>query len=197
MKARKKLILDYFKGEGCGSHGGGTKLNFKSFLSLYMKYMMFPQSPSYYSYRYMQEENIGTEDLKMMDAINRRDIEKYLSNIYKMEELIKIEANLRFLEEEIPQNPLTVEVMGMKIGEYVLITFPGEAFSQIGLNIKNRSPFENTFVCGCTNGFITGDYAPTSDAYDGEAYEVSCSKLAQEWQEIFENKVMEILNKLK
>ena len=197
LKARKKLILDYFKGEGCGSHGGGTKLNFKSFLSLYMKYMMFPQSPSYYSYRYMQEENIGTEDLKMMDAINRRDIEKYLSNIYKMEELIKIEANLRFLEEEIPQNPLTVEVMGMKIGEYVLITFPGEAFSQIGLNIKNRSPFENTFVCGCTNGFITGDYAPTSDAYDGEAYEVSCSKLAPEWQEIYENKVMLILNKLK
>ena len=114
-----------------------------------------------------------------------------------MEELIKLEANLRFLEEDIPQNPYTVEVMGMKIGEFLLITFPGEVFSQIGLNIKNRSPFENTFVCGCTNGFITGDYAPDLEAYDGEAYEVSCTKLAPEWQAIYENQVTEILNKLK
>ena len=197
LKARKNLILDYFKGKGCGAHGGGTKLNFKSFLPLYIKYKMFPESPSYYSYRYMQEEKIGINDLEMMDEINRRDIEKYLSNIYKMEELIKIEANLKFLQEDIPQSPFTVEVMGMKIGEYVLITFPGELFSQIGLNIKNRSPYENTFVLACTNGFITGDYAPTSDAYDGEAYEVSCTKLAPEWQEIYENKAMEILNKLK
>lgn len=197
LKARKEMILAYFKGIGCGSHGGGTKLNFKSFLPLYIKYMMFPQSPSYYSYGYMQEENISTKDLEILDAINRRDIEKYLSNIYKMEELIKLEANLKFLEEDIPQNPFTVEVMGMKIGEYVLVTFPGEIFSKVGLNIKDRSPYENTFVCGCTNGFITGDYAPTSDAYDGEAYEVSCTKLAPEWQKIYENKVMQILNKLK
>ncbi len=197
LKARKAQILDYFKGVGCGSHGGGTKLNFKSFLPLYVKYMMFPESPSYYSYRYMQEINIGSDDLIILDEINRRDIEKYLNNIYKMEELIKLEANLMFLEEDIPQNPYTVEVMGMKIGEYLLITFPGEVFSQIGLNIKNRSPYENTFVCGCTNGFITGDYAPASDAYDGEAYEVSCTKLAPEWQGIYENKVMEIINMLK
>ncbi len=65
------------------------------------------------------------------------------------------------------------------------------------MNIKQLSPYEYTFISSLTNGWIPGSYAPTSDAYDGEAYEVSLSKLDPEWQEIYENKVMEILNKLK
>ncbi len=87
--------------------------------------------------------------------------------------------------------------MGMRIGEFVLITFPGELFTQVALNIKKLSPHEYTFISGLTNGWIIGSYAPTSDAYDGEAYEVSLSKLAPEWQKIYEEKALEILDILK
>jgi hypothetical protein len=198
LEARKKVILDYFKGEGCGAHGAGVKLNFKSFLPLYVKYLMSPQFPSDYSYRYMQEKKIGINDLEMMDADNKRDMEKYLNCIYKMEELITTEANLGFLKESDPKSPIKAEIMGMKIGDFVLVTFSGELFSQIGLNIKKASKYKYTFVSGYTNGFImdAGAYAPTNDAYAGDAYEVSLSKLAPEWQKIFEEKALEIIKKL-
>jgi hypothetical protein len=194
LEAQKAVILDYFKGEGCGAHGAGTKLNFKSFLPLYIKYMMSPQYPSDYSYRYMQEKNIGINDLLVMDADNKRDMEKYLNSIYKMEELIVTEANLGYLKSSNPQNPIKAEMMGLKIGDFVLITFSGEVFSKVGLNIKKVSPFEYTFVTGYTNGSV--GYSPTPEAYDGDAYEASLSTLAPEWQKIFEEKALEIIRKL-
>jgi hypothetical protein len=194
LEAQKIVILNYFKGEGCGAHGAGTKLNFKSFLPLYIKYMMSPQYPSDYSYRYMQEKKIGINDLEMMDADNKRDMEKYLNSIYKMEELIVTEANLGYLKSSNPENPIKAEIMGLKIGDFVLITFSGEVFAQVGLNIKKVSPYENTFVAGYTNGVV--GYSPTPEAYNGDAYEVSLSRLAPEWQKIFEEKALEIIRKL-
>jgi hypothetical protein len=189
LEAKKVIILNYFKGEGCGAHGAGTKLNFKAFVPLYIKYMMSPQYPSDYSYRYMQEKKIGINDLEVMDADNKRDMEKYLSNIYKMEELIVTEANLGYLKNNTPKNPVKAEMMGIKIGDFVLITFSGEVFSQVGLNIKKASQYENTFVSGYTNGSV--GYSPTQEAYGGDAYEVSLSGLAPEWQKIFEEKALE------
>ena len=194
LEARKTVILDYFKGEGCGAHGAGTKLNFKAFLPLYIKYMMSPQYPSDYSYRYMQEEKIGINDLEMMDADNKRDMEKYLGCIQMMEELLVTEANLGYLKNSKPQNPVKAEIMGLKVGDFILITFSGEVFAQIGLNIKKSSAYENTYVAGYTNGSV--GYSPTPDAYNGDAYEVSLSKLAPEWQKIFEEKALEIIKKL-
>jgi hypothetical protein len=194
LEARKTVILDYFKGEGCGAHGAGTKLNFKAFLPLYIRYMMSPEYPSDYSYRYMQEEKIGINDLKVMDADNRRDMEKYLNCIYKMEELLVTEANIGYLKNSKPQDPVKAEIMGLKVGDFVLITFSGEVFSRIGLNIKSRSLFEHTFVSGYTNGSV--GYSPVPEAYEGDAYEVSLSKLAPEWHKIFEDKAMEIIKKL-
>ena len=64
------------------------------------------------------------------------------------------------------------------------------------LNIKKLSPYEYTFISSLTNGSIIGSYAPSSDAYDGEAYEVSLTKLAPEWQKIYEGKALEIIKKL-
>lgn len=194
LEARKGVILDYFKGQGCGAHGAGTKLNFKSFLPIYIKYTMSPKYPSDYSYRYMQEEKIGANDLMMMDKDNKIDIEKYLGNIYKMEELVVTEANLGFLKNSNTKIPIKAETVGLKIGDFVLITYSGELFSQIGLNIKKSSKYEYTFVTGYTNGNV--GYSPTRDAYDGDGYEVSLSKLAPEWQEIFEDKVSKIINKM-
>jgi hypothetical protein len=194
LEAKRTVILDYFKGHGCGALGGGTKLNFKAFIPLYIKYMMSPEYPSDYSYRYMQEEKIGINDMEMMDGDNKTDMLKYLNSIYKMEELIVTEANLTYLRNNNSSGPIKAEMSGLKIGEFVLITFSGELFARIGLNIKQVSPYENTFVAGYTNGSV--GYAPTTDAYDGDGYEVSLSVLAPEWQRIFEDKAREIINKL-
>ncbi|MCK4966325.1 hypothetical protein KAS50_04800 [bacterium] len=197
LSAQKEVIIKYFIGIGCGSHGAGTSLNFKTFLPLYIKYALDPKFPSYYSYRYLQEKKIGRDDLEKLDFENRRDIRKYLSNIHNMEKFIRVLSNLeklKRLQARIPKDKISAEIQCMKIGDFVLITFPGEIFAQIGLNIKELSPYEKTFIAGYSNGSI--GYAPTADAYDGEAYEDCLSKLSPEWQEIYEKKAIELIKKV-
>lgn len=194
LEARQARILDYYRGKGCGSLGGGTKLNFKSFLPLYIKYKAFPDYPSDYIYRYIHEKKLGINGLEMLDQENRNDIEKYLVSIRMMEDYIVTEANLEYLRNNKPPEEIEIALTGIKIGDFVMLTFPGELFSGIGLNIKEASPHEFTFISAYTNGRI--GYSPTSDVYTGDAYEVSHSILAPGWQKIFEEKAMEIIQKL-
>jgi hypothetical protein len=92
--------------------------------------------------------------------------------------------------------PLEVEVVGLRIGDFRLITFPGEVTVPIGLNIKKGSPHKLTFVAGYTNGYIY--YCPTAEQLKnvGRAQEDSDCMLAPDWQEMFETKAAEILERL-
>jgi len=91
---------------------------------------------------------------------------------------------------------IDVELLGLRIGDFVLVTFPGELSVQIGLNIKKKSPHERTFVAAYTNGYIY--YAPTAEQLKnvGGAQEDSDCLLAPQWQKLYEDKVAEMLNKL-
>jgi hypothetical protein len=126
----------------------------------------------------------------------------YLRNIYRMEELTRVNANLRLLNMHQQQNvdagkrTVDVEVMALRLGNLVMITFPGELTVPIGLGIKERSPHPNTYVAGYTNGYIY--YCPTADQLKnvGGAQEDSDCILDPQWQEIFEAKVTELLKRL-
>jgi hypothetical protein len=76
----------------------------------------------------------------------------------------------------------------------VLVTFPGEPFTEIGLRLKQRSPFPNTFVAGYSNGWI--GYAPTADCYDKGTYEDSLTPLAPEWEQLYDSKALELIRGL-
>jgi hypothetical protein len=143
---------------------------------------------------------IGRNDMAVMDSINRADVDNYRNNIYIMEELTRVNENLSLLrmhqEEAAGRKTIHVEIMGIKIGDFVLITFPGELSVQIGISIKEKSPFEYTFVAGYSNGYIF--YAPTAEQLrnTGGAQEDCDTNLAPEWQKLYEEKVSEILNRL-
>ncbi len=181
----------------------GTTLNFKSFLPLYMKYSVSGgEFPSYDSHRYKHDELIGREDLKKMDERNRADMEKYVRNIRAMEKLTILRTNLRLLDKRQQDNlaagmkPIPVEVVGLRVGDFRLVTFPGEVTVQIGLNLKKQSPHELTFVAGYSNGYIY--YCPTATQLKnrGGAQEDSDCLVAPEWQAMFETKALEILKGL-
>ncbi|HSG69516.1 MAG TPA: hypothetical protein VLA12_03830, partial [Planctomycetaceae bacterium] len=112
------------------------------------------------------------------------------------------QTNLNLLKKHQAQivaagkRTIDVEVVGLKLGEFVLITFPGELTVPIGLNIKQRSPHQHTFVAGYTNGYIY--YCPTAEQLKnvGRAQEDSDCILAPEWEAIFQTKVDEILKRL-
>jgi len=180
----------------------GTSINLKSFLTLIAKHRLSPDYPSYYSHRYLHERMLGKDYLSALDAENRKAIEQYVTNIHIMERLTRIQVNLNLLKMHHAQNldagkdTVDVEVVGMRIGDFVLVTFPGELSVQIGLNIKQTSPHKFTFVSGCTNGYIY--YAPTAKQLQnrGWAQEDSDCLLAPEWQSLFEKKVGELLQAL-
>ena len=84
----------------------------------------------------------------------------------------------------------------MRVGDFVLLSFPGELSVEIGLNVKRASPHEFTFVAGCSNGYIY--YAPTAEqlASPGAAQEDSDCLLAPEWQKVYEAAVAAMLARL-
>jgi hypothetical protein len=180
----------------------GTTLNLKTFLPLMVKYHLAPESPSYYSHRYMHEEKTGRNHLAKFDADNRHNMNQYIENIHTMEKITRVQENLRLLQMHQAQNDaagedtLKVELLGLRIGDFVLTTFPGELSVQTGLSLKKASPHPLTFVAGVTNGYIY--YTPTAKQLEnrGGAQEDSDCLLAPEWQELYENKAVEILQKL-
>ncbi len=180
----------------------GTYLNLKTFIPLAVKYNMSGDFPSYESHRYLHEQAMGREDLKQLDVMNRRNMEQYIRNIHTMEALTRVQTNLALLRKHQADNlaarsrTLDVELMGLRIGEFVLLTFPGELTVRIGLNIKQRSPHEQTFVAGYTNGYIY--YAPTTEQLRnvGGAQEDSDCILAPHWQKVYEDQAAKMLGQL-
>ena len=180
----------------------GTSLNLKTFLPLIVKYKLDEEFPSYYSHKYLLEKHLGRIDLSKLDEENRRNMQQYIDNIHTMEQLTRTQTNLALLKMHQAQNikagkrTIDVEVVGLRIGDFALITFPGELSVQIGLGIKERSPHKLTFVSGYTNGYIY--YSPTAEQLlnVGGAQEDSDCILAPEWQALFETKVAEVLKNL-
>ncbi|HRE51584.1 MAG TPA: hypothetical protein PK339_09190 [Flavitalea sp.] len=78
----------------------------------------------------------------------------------------------------------------------MLTTFPGELTVQVGLNIKKASDLPFTFVAGYTNGYIY--YAPTAEQLrnTGGAQEDCDTRLAPEWQQLYETKALGLLRRL-
>jgi hypothetical protein len=119
-----------------------------------------------------------------------------------MERLTRLNTNLALLRMHHEQNSradsptVAVELLGVRIGDFVLTTFPGELSVQIGLNVKRASRHPFAFVAGYTNGYIY--YAPTAKQLEnrGGAQEDSDCILAPHWQAIYEEKAADLLRRL-
>jgi hypothetical protein len=180
----------------------GTTLNLKTFFELAGKYNLSKEFPSYYSHLYMTEKAQGRDDLAKLDEANRRNLQAYIENIITTEKLTRVQTNLALLRKHDLTNraagrkPLEVELVGLRVGPFVLVTFPGELTVEIGLNVKKTSPHKPTFVAGYTNGYIY--YTPTAKQLEnrGGAQEDSDCLLAPEWEALFYKRVAALLKSL-
>ncbi|MFO1064994.1 MAG: hypothetical protein U0892_14110 [Pirellulales bacterium] len=180
----------------------GTSLNLKTFLPLAVKYQWSEEFPSYYASRYLQDEALGRDGQKKLDDENRRNLAAYTKNILIMEELTRVQTNLALLKMHHKQNSeaasrqIDTEMVGLRLGDFRLVTSPGELTVQIGLNIKRRSAHPLTFVSGYSNGYIY--YTPTEEqlANPGSAQEDCDCLVAPGWQSIFETAALEVIEKL-
>jgi hypothetical protein len=177
-----------------------TKLNFKAFLPLYLKHKLNPAFPGDNIYGYWQYAETSNRQVSSMDAFIRASVDKYLANIYAMEKLVRIREDIATLKihqafnEASGEATITAEVMGLKIGDCVLVTAPLEALTEIGLKVKARSPYPHTFMAAFTNGYL--QYGPPAAHYEKGGYEVTECFLAPEWQAIYEATAGEVISRL-
>ncbi len=178
-----------------------TSLNLKTFIPLFIKYSLSPDFPSYDAEQYLHEKKSGLSGLDIMDEENKKDIAKYLRNVLAMEKLSQIQEDnhqLMLRQADIKRlggDHVSAEIMAFRIGDFILVSFPGEPFAEAGLKIKASSPYPNTFISGYSNGYL--HYAPTAESYKQGGYEVMNCILAPEWQKIYQDKISELLTKLK
>lgn len=92
-------------------------------------------------------------------------------NIYNYALAREKGEKIEVLEDEMP-----VEVQVIGIGDTRLVGVQGEMFVEYGFEIKEKSPFKNTFVIELANGCLPG-YVCTKEAYDEGGYEAGTSMM--------------------
>ena len=179
-----------------------TNISFKAFLPLLIQQKVFADFPSHYSQSYLHDRSLEKKSIDQLDADNQALVSAYLHNVQVMEKLTRLNTNLALLKRHLAQTqaagdqPLETEVCAFRIGDFKMITFPGELTVQVGLNIKQAAKDPNTFVAGYTNGYIY--YTPTMEQRGNTGYaQEDCDTLvAPEWQKLFQAKALELLRQL-
>jgi len=69
-----------------------------------------------------------------------------------------------------PLPGVSAELQALRLDDFAYATAPAEVFNEIGVAVKTRSPFSDTFFLGYANGSI--GYVPVPEAYPEGGYEV-------------------------
>ena len=87
-----------------------------------------------------------------------------------------------------------LHVSAVRLGDAVFTGFPGEPFTKLGLEVKEKSPFPVTVVTSCTNG--SDGYFPTPEAYEVGGYEKMASPFSSECGTILVKNALEMAEEL-
>jgi hypothetical protein len=94
-----------------------------------------------------------------------------------LQEAVGVARRARMLADKAEQyqgrSRVTTELHGIRMGPIALVGFPGEPFSEIGVRVKEASPFSHTLFSGYTNDYL--GYVPVAEAYPEGGYEVDTS----------------------
>lgn len=127
------------------------------------------------------------KDLPVLEDTMERiaDLKERLNELKKenSKDIASVQLDLTYQKiildnlKEISNSPTgkrLTETQGIRVGDAVFVSLPGEVFVELGLDIKAKSPFPYTFTVGYANDYI--GYVPTKEAFLEGGYEVSVSK---------------------
>ena len=90
-----------------------------------------------------------------------------------------------------------VEIFGLALGEAALVSFPAEVFVELGLAVKEQSPFPANMVIEQANGWH--GYVPMEHCFARGGYETSLayqSKLVPEAAQLMQDAALRVLRSL-
>jgi hypothetical protein len=90
---------------------------------------------------------------------------------------------------------LEAEIWAMRLGELGIVGIPGEALTEIGMQIKQRSPFKYTMVVSLANGSMA--YFPTDDAIHAGGYEPEWSSVGFGTERVLVETGLDLLEELR
>ena len=146
----------------------------------------------------------GVERLKQAarDLVAKGDIGKTIGprtlDKYKVDYWLATQAVSQSKRiEAMPPNPAPylMPMQALRIGTTVFVTFPAEVFTEIGLTVKQNSPYANTFILGVAGGF--NGYIATAAEYIEGGYAVNGSPYAPQAEQAIINASMELINRVK
>ena len=108
---------------------------------------------------------------------------------------LSLPGALRILENLKRPEFFDIELHFIRIGEAAFVGFPGEPFQELGLKIKEKSPYPVTVLTACTNG--GQGYFPTEEAFEGGGYESSVSPFAKNCGPLLVEGALQGLERLK
>lgn len=129
--------------------------------------------------------------IKILDAANRKEKVEFLDHVTAYKKLILDQLRHREPHANTAAHitwglsralagvgeTLPVDVTVMTLGSDVaIVCLPGEVFVELGLAIKQGSPFRTTLVIELSNS-VESIYVPNRAAYAGGSYEVTNSNL--------------------
>lgn len=89
---------------------------------------------------------------------------------------------------------LPIEVQGIRIGDVALLCAPLELFADVGLRVKERSPFAVTHVSGYSNGSF--GYLPNRQAFTEGGYEVDATYFLPGADEVLVEAMVSVVEEL-
>ncbi|MBN1290516.1 MAG: neutral/alkaline non-lysosomal ceramidase N-terminal domain-containing protein [Candidatus Latescibacteria bacterium] len=105
----------------------------------------------------------------------------------------KDKTNLLQPEEDINKG-VDIRLSVLKIGNIVLAGVSGELFNEIGKQVKEASPYKNTFVVTHCNG--SSGYIVTDKAYEEGGYEASSTRIESGAEKAIVENLLAMINDL-
>ena len=107
----------------------------------------------------------------------------------------RADIQLRMADDFGGKRSAPVRTHLITFGDVALVGCNIEPFCEIGLALKQRSPFPVTFLCGYTNGRMA--YLPTAEEWAKGGYEVDNSPFGPEAAECLLNEILATLRRLR
>lgn len=104
----------------------------------------------------------------------------------------KIRARTHLAQHEAGRAVSAVEVQALKVGGLAFFGIPGEYFVEYGLQLRERSSVEHSFVVELANDSI--GYIPTPEAFDEGGYEGTSARFTRDTGQVLADAVLELLN---
>ncbi|MFA6944395.1 MAG: neutral/alkaline non-lysosomal ceramidase N-terminal domain-containing protein [Pedobacter sp.] len=126
-------------------------------------------------------------------TIGPRTLDKYKVDYWLATQAVNQSKRI----EAMPPDPAPylMPMQAIRIGTTVFVTFPAEVFTEIGLAVKQKSPYANTFILGVAGGF--NGYIATAAEYIEGGYAVNGSPYAPQAEQALIDASMELINRVK